>query len=141
MPAQANPVGTCTPLNYEDTRLYFTEEAYEAVPGCYKGSIVDPYTDNKGVYHGTDTFYFYYKYDGSRIDATIYAMTIETGTTPALSDMYLDFYYDPTTGQYGVFLAETEQDDEYNTYYTPFLGFVDETYTIIESYDPFVKIA
>lgn len=141
MPAQANPVGTWKSLNYEDTRLYFTEEAYEAVPGCYKGSIVDPYTDNKGVYHGTDTFYFYYKYDGSRIDATIYAMTIETGTTPALSDMYLDFYYDPTTGQYGVFLAETEQDDEYNTYYTPFLGFVDETYTIIESYDPFVKIA
>lgn len=142
LPAQADPVGTWNSLNYPDTHLYFTNEAYEGSTVYKKGSIVDHYYDQDGNDKGTDTFYFYYKYDGASIEAKIYALDIHTTTTiPAVNDMFIDFYYEASTGRYGVFLAETEYDDYYeDVVYNPILGTVDETYTIITSYDPFEKV-
>lgn len=139
MPAQASPIGTWKSMDY-DSYAYFTEEAYGDSLIYFKGYITDHYIDTEGVDHGTDTFYFYYSYNGAYIDAYIYAMDIQTGSTPSVSDMYLEFSYSPSNGHYGIFLAETETEDDI-VYYNPILGVVDETYTIIKGGAEFVKIA
>ena len=127
IPAHANPVGTWDSTSYPDTHLVFTTEEYQN--GYSKGYISDHYFTDEGEDLGTDVFYFAYKYDGSYVDAYIYAMDIQTMTSkPAVADMYLEFYYDAPTGYFCVFLAEREIDEEFNTYYTPILGDVDEAY-------------
>lgn len=139
IPAQANPVGTWKAVEFVDTYMYFTTEQYNDT-AYYKGRIVDHYIDNNGVDHGTDTFYFYYSYNGAYISATLYAIDIQTGTAPTLDSLYLDFYYEVSSGRYGVFLAEVEYDDYYQDYvYYPFLGNVNDDGQM--EYAAFQKIA
>ena len=144
IPAQANPVGTWNMDGQEENvHLYFTETPYTAEAGTYQGRIVDHYIDKKGVDHGTDTFYFYYKYNGAYVDAKIYDVDIKTESgSYTADDFYLEFYYDAETGRYGVFLAEATYDDYYeDAVYDPILGSVDDdTGTIITGYAPFSKV-
>ena len=139
VPAQANPVGTWRAQGLDDTYMYFTTDVYEGDNSYYKGYISDHYIEDNGVDHGTDIFYFYYKWNGAYISAGIYAMDIHTTTdVPAIADMYLDFYYEPTTGRYGVFLAEVEYDD-YEPYFNTILGKINSDGNF--EYQPFQKIA
>lgn len=146
MPAQANPLGTWRHENttiYPETYMYFTEEAYESKQGYFKGSIIDKVYSETGLLQGTNSYYFYYKYNGAKIDATIYNLKIEvevTTLTPTVSDMYFDFYYDSPTGRLGVFLAVTESEDDV-VYYDCIFGNTDDTYTIPQGYSPFVKVS
>ena len=143
-PAQANPVGTWEmDLSEGNTMLYFTEEAYTPEPGYFKGYISDHYIDKDGVDHGTDIFYFYYKYNGAYITCDVYDAHIETVSYEVnVDDLYLDFYYDGKTGKYGVFLADTEYDDYYeDTVYYPIIGEVDEYGLNITAYYAFTKVS
>ena len=144
MPAQASPVGTWRHLSpeYPETYMYFTETAY-GTSGYFQGSVVDHVIiDDQDL--GTNTFNFAYRYNGAYIEAFVYALDIQYnpggGTIPSADSVTIQFFYEPSTGHYGLFLAEVYIEDEVEYYY-PWFGSVDETYTIIEGGDPFAKVS
>ncbi len=144
MPAQASPFGIWDCDVYDDTQLVFTEEVYSG--DFYKGYIRDHYFTDDGQDLGENFYYFYFKYDGSHVDAYLYGINLSAefityGATFSVSELYLEFYYEPSTGRYGVFLAVAEYDDYYEdtTYYPVIFGNTDDTGLIIKGFTPFTK--
>ena len=150
LPMDLNPVGNWTAVdtaNYPNTTMKFTTEAYEEVVGAYKGVVVDEYYEG-GESQGIDTYYFYYTYANGTLKATIYAIDVTYQANLSeegygVSDFVIDFYYEASTGYYGLYIGIYVYDSDYEEYYYDFdaIGSASEadSYTAIGTYVAFKK--
>ena len=129
IPSDYSLAGTWESLDeYYETTIVFTDDAYE---GEYNedyytapktGTIVDIWSGN------TDTYHFYYEYDGGILRAKVYDMetTDPNGFEFTINDITLDFVFDISNNQVGLCMYYTLAAEN---------EWVAEDYAIVGSFD------
>ena len=119
VPADVSPLGTWKMVGSTETNyvnLTFTDEAYTgkaSFEDAKMGEIVDCID---GV---VDTFKFYYTLKNGQLSARLYQVNIKSSTDFSSDplDYVIDFYYEATTGRYGLALYECTYDSYYEDFY------------------------
>lgn len=142
IPADVSPVGTWKMVGSTETNyvnLTFTDNDYTGnsyLEGAKMGEIVDCID---GV---VDTFKFYYVLNNGQLSARLYSVDIKSSTDFSKDplDYAIDFYYEASTGRYGLALFECVYDEYYEDFMCyPIYGDVSSDGEI-NGYMPFEKV-
>ncbi len=142
IPHDVNPLGSWSALYtqyFPNTHIIFTDEDYNGIEGAKKGYIEDEIYTEEGSTGVIDKYYFYWTFKDYELNAALYAVDIKSYSGYSASDFVLYFYYQSSTGYYGVFLSAYSYDDEFELNYDYIIlgGFAADRGT--ETYTPFVK--
>jgi len=126
VPASVEPTGTLYALSetgevIESTYIVFSGEAYSEDDAYKTGYISDTYNEK------TDVYNFAYKMEKSTLVGKIVSVSAQNDDVPTDVSAYdLEFYYDPMTGNYGVYLGFVEADDDGDAVQYDLLGEMDD---------------